>query len=91
MCLMNNIFSQYLDKFVVVFIDDILVYSKTEEEHDEHLRISLQTLRKDKLYTKFDKCDVYQKEIQYLGHVISSRRYCRRPGKDKSHYEMAST
>jgi hypothetical protein len=72
MCLMNNIFSQYLDKFVVVFIDDILVYSKTEEEHDEHLQIVLQTLRKNKLYAKFDKCDFYQKEIQYLGHVISS-------------------
>jgi hypothetical protein len=61
MCLMNSIFSQYLDKFVVVFIDDILVYSKTEEEHDEHLRIVLQTLIKHKLYTKFDKCDFYKK------------------------------
>jgi hypothetical protein len=71
---MNNIFSQYLNKFVVVFIDDILVYSKTEEEHDEHLRIVLQTLRKHKLYRKFDKCDFYQKEIQYLGHVISAKR-----------------
>jgi hypothetical protein len=72
MCLMNSIFSQYLDKFIVVFIDDILVYSKTKEEHDEHLRIALQTLRKHKLYAKFDKCDFYQKEILYLGHVISS-------------------
>ena len=71
MFLINNIFSQYLDKFVVVFIDDILVYSKMEEEHDEHLRIVLQMLRKHKLYAKFDKCDFYQKEIQYLGHVIS--------------------
>jgi hypothetical protein len=71
MCLMNSIFSQYLDKSVVVFIDDIMVYSKMEEEHDEHLRIVLQTLRKHKLYTKFDKCDFYQKEIQYLRHVIS--------------------
>jgi hypothetical protein len=61
MCLMNNIFSHYLDKFVVVFIDDILVYSKTEEEHDEHLSIVLQTLRKHKLYAKFDKCDFYRK------------------------------
>jgi hypothetical protein len=61
MCLMNNIFSQYLEKFVVVFIDDILVYSKTEEEHDKHLRIVLQTLRKHKLYKNFDKCDFYQK------------------------------
>jgi hypothetical protein len=72
MCLMNSIFSQYLDKFVLVFIDDILVYSKTEEEHEEHLRIVLQTLRKHKLYAKFDKCDFYQKKIQYLGHVISA-------------------
>jgi hypothetical protein len=71
MCLMNNIFSQYLDKFVLVFIDDILVYSKTEEEHEENLRIVLQTLRKHKLYAKFNKCDFYQKKIQYLGHVIS--------------------
>jgi hypothetical protein len=61
MCLMNNIFSQCLDKFVVVFIEDILVYSKMEEEHDEHLRIVPQTLRKHKLYAKFDKCDFYQK------------------------------
>jgi hypothetical protein len=71
MCLVNNIFSQYLDKFVLVFIDDILVYSKTKEEHEEHLRIVLQTLRKHKLYGKFDKCNFYQKKIQYLGHVIS--------------------
>jgi hypothetical protein len=72
MCLMNSIFSQHLDKFVLVFINDILVYSKTEEEHEEHLRIVLQTLRKHKLYAKFDKWDFYQKEIQYLGHVIST-------------------
>ena len=58
MCLMNSIFSQYMDKFVLVFIDDILVYSKTKEEHEEHedhLKIVLQTLRKHKLYVKFDK------------------------------------
>jgi hypothetical protein len=70
MCLMNSIFIQYLDKFVLVFIDDILVYSKTEEEHEEHLRIVLQTLRKHKLYAKFDKCNFYQKKIQGLRHVI---------------------
>jgi hypothetical protein len=84
MCLMNNIFSKYLDKFVVVFIDDILVYSKTEEEHDEHLRIVLQKLRKHKLYTKFDKCDFYKKEIQYLRHVISSEGIVVDPEKIKS-------
>ena len=57
---------------MVVFINNILVYSKTEEEHDEHLSIVLQKLRKHKLYAKFDKCDFYQKEIKYLGDVIST-------------------
>jgi hypothetical protein len=71
MCLMNSIFRQVLDKFVFIFIDDILVYLKMKEEHEEHLKIVLQTLRKHKLYAKFDKCDFYQKQIQYLGHVIS--------------------
>ena len=55
---------------MLVFIDDILVYSKIEEEDEEQLRIILQTLRKHQLYAKFDKCDFYQKNIQYLGHVI---------------------
>ena len=67
---MNSIFSEYFDKFVLVFIDDFLVYSKMEEEHEEHLRIVLQTLRKHQLYAKFHKCNFYQKKIQYLGHVI---------------------
>jgi hypothetical protein len=84
MCLMNSIFNQYLDKFMVVFIDDILVYSKTEEEHDEHLSIVLQALRKHKLYAKFDKCDFYQKEIQYLGHVISAEGIAIDPEKTKA-------
>jgi hypothetical protein len=61
MCLMNNIFSKYLYKFVVVCIDDILVYSKTKKEHDEHLRIVMQTLRKHKLYAKFDRCEFYER------------------------------
>ncbi|PPZ39182.1 hypothetical protein C5P26_26285, partial [Escherichia coli] len=59
MDLMNRIFHPYLDRFVVVFIDDILVYSKTREEHDEHLRIVLQTLREKKLYAKLSKCDFW--------------------------------
>ena len=57
MCMMNNIFSKYLDKFVLVFIDDILVYSKNKEEHEEHLHIVLRVLREHQLYTKFSKCD----------------------------------
>ena len=68
---MNRIFHSYLDKFVVVFIDDILVYSKTEEEHAEHLRIVLKTLREKKLYAKLSKCEFWLKEVSFLGHVIS--------------------
>ena len=86
---MNSIFNQYLDKFVVVFIDDILVYSKIKEEHDEHLWTVLQTLRKHKLYAKFDKCDFYQKEIQYLGHVISLEGIAVDPEKIKSIKELS--
>jgi hypothetical protein len=71
MCLMNSILSKYLDKFVIVFIDDILIYSRNEQEHEEHLRIVLQILREQKLYAKFSKCDFYKDKIQYLGHVIS--------------------
>ena len=71
MSMMNNIFSRYLDKFVLVFIDDILLYSKNKEEHEEHLRIVLQVLREHQLYAKFSKCDFYKPQIQYLGHIIS--------------------
>ena len=71
MCMMNNIFSKYLDKFVLVFIDDILVYSKNKEEHEEHLHIVLRVLREHQLYAKFSKCDFYKPQIQYLGHIIS--------------------
>ena len=71
MDLMNRVFKKYLDKFVIVFIDDILIYSKTEAEHAEHLRIALEILRKEKLYAKFSKCEFWKKEVQFLGHVIS--------------------
>ena len=71
MCLMNNIMHKYLDKFVVVFIDDILIYSKNEAEHKEHLRIVLQELREQQLFAKFSKCDFFKDEIQYLGHVVT--------------------
>ena len=63
MFLMNSIFNQYMDKFVLVFIDDILVYSKTEEEHEDHIKVVLQNLRQHKLYAIFDKCDFYQRNI----------------------------
>src|SRR6185503_16443664 len=71
MYLRNSVFMPELDKFVMVFIDDILIFSKNEEEHAEHLRIVLQHLRKHKLYAKFSKCEFWLKEVQFLGHVIS--------------------
>ncbi|KAA0032426.1 pol protein [Cucumis melo var. makuwa] len=71
MDLMNRVFREFLDSFVIVFIDDILIYSKTEAEHEEHLRIVLQTLRDNKLYAKFSKCEFWLKQVSFLGHVVS--------------------
>jgi hypothetical protein len=71
MYLMNSVFMPELDKFVVVFIDDILVYSKNEEEHAGHLHVVLQRLREHRLYAKLSKCDFWLKEIKFLGHTIS--------------------
>jgi hypothetical protein len=73
MCLMNGIFRNYLDKFVIVFLDDILIYSKSEEEHEHHLRLVLQVLREHQLYAKLSKCYFYQEQIHYLGHIISEQ------------------
>ena len=69
---MNKIFRSFLDKFVVVFIDDILIYFKTYEEHVEHLRLVLGILKEKQLYAKLPKCDFWMKEVQFLGHVIST-------------------
>ena len=66
---MNKVFMEFLDKFVVVFINDILVFSKMEEEHAEHLRLVLQKLREHKLYAKRSKCEFWLKEVSFLGHV----------------------
>ncbi|WVZ80900.1 hypothetical protein U9M48_028337 [Paspalum notatum var. saurae] len=71
MQLINSVFMDYLDKFVVVFIDDILIYSKTESEHEEHLRLDLQRLREHKLYTRFSKCEFWIDKVRFLGHVVS--------------------
>ena len=71
MDLMNRVFKPFLDQFVVVFIDDILIYSKTEEEHAQHLEIVLQILRKHKLYAKLKKCDFWLNKVSFLGHIIS--------------------
>ena len=72
MDLMNLFFGPYLDKFVIVFIDDILVYSSSKEEHAEHLRITLQTLREHQLYAKFIKCQFWLDRVAFLGHVVSA-------------------
>ncbi|GJX82274.1 putative nucleotidyltransferase, ribonuclease H [Tanacetum coccineum] len=69
--LMNRVCRLYLDKFVIVFIDDILIYSKTQEEHVEHLRLVLELLKKEKLYAKFSKCEFWLREVQFLRHVIN--------------------
>ncbi|GJW51907.1 putative reverse transcriptase domain-containing protein [Tanacetum coccineum] len=71
MDLMNRVCRPYLDKFVIVFIDDILIYSKTREEHVEHLRLVLELLKKEKLYAKFSKCEFWLREVQFLRHVIN--------------------
>ncbi|WVZ84402.1 hypothetical protein U9M48_031439, partial [Paspalum notatum var. saurae] len=73
MYLMNSVFMNELDKFMVVFIDDILVYSKNEKEHEEHLRIVLSRLREHKLYSKFSKCAFWLKEVAFLGHILSAK------------------
>ncbi|KAL5565524.1 hypothetical protein UlMin_027032 [Ulmus minor] len=71
MDLMNRVFKPFLDKFVIVFIDDILVYSRSKEEHEEHLRITLQTLKDHHLFAKFKKCEFWLDKVAFLGHVIS--------------------
>jgi hypothetical protein len=71
MYLMNKVFMEYLDKFVVVFIDDILIFSKNEEEQDEQLHLVLQKLRENQLCAKLSKCEFWLKEVSFLGHIIS--------------------
>jgi hypothetical protein len=71
MYLMNSVFMSELDKFVIVFIDDILVYSENEQDHAEHLRIVLTLLRDHQLYAKFSKCEFWLKTVPFLGHVLS--------------------
>jgi hypothetical protein len=72
MYLMNKVFMEYLDRFVIVFINDILVFSKTMEEHEEHLRLVLEKLRSIQPYAKFSKCEFWLTEVTFLGHVISA-------------------
>ena len=73
MDLMNRVFQPYVNQFVVVFIDDILVYSKDAQEHEHHLRIVLETLREKRLYAKLSKCDFWLKEVSFLGHIMYAK------------------
>jgi hypothetical protein len=73
MNMMNKVFMDKLDKFVVVFIDDILIYSAAAEEHEQHLRVVLEKLRQNQLYAKFSKCDFWLEEVAFLGHVLAAK------------------
>ena len=84
MRLMHGIFHPFLDNFVLIFIDDILIYSKNQEENKDHLRIVLEMLRKHQLYAKFSKCDFFKTKIRYLGHVISEKGIVVDPKKIKT-------
>jgi hypothetical protein len=71
MYLMNSVFMDYLDKFIVVFIDDILIYSQNKEDHEEHSKMVLQRLRGHQLYAKLSKCEFWIDEVLFLGHIIN--------------------
>ncbi|GJU13078.1 putative reverse transcriptase domain-containing protein [Tanacetum coccineum] len=73
MDLINQVCKPYLDKFMIVFIDDILIYSKSKKEHEEHLKAILELLKKEELYAKFSKCEFWLPKVQFLGHVIDSQ------------------
>jgi hypothetical protein len=91
MYLMNSVFMPELDKFVVVFIDDILIYSRSMEEHEEHLQIVLQQLRKHQLYVMFSKCEFWIKEVSFLGHVVSPEGITVDPSKVKEVLDWKSS
>nr|GEZ38062.1 putative reverse transcriptase domain-containing protein [Tanacetum cinerariifolium] len=90
MDLMNRVCKPYLDKFVIIFIDDILIYSKDEKEHEEHLKAILELLKEEKLYAKFSKCEFWIPKVQFLGHVIDSRGIHIDPAKIESIKDWAS-
>ncbi|GKA46856.1 putative reverse transcriptase domain-containing protein [Tanacetum coccineum] len=90
MDLMNRVCKPYLDKFVIVFIDDILIYSKNKQEHEEHLKLILELLKKEELYAKFSKCEFWIPKVQFLGHVIDSQGIHVDPAKIESIKDWAS-
>ncbi|GKE15905.1 putative reverse transcriptase domain-containing protein [Tanacetum coccineum] len=90
MDLMNRVCKPYLDKFVIVFIDDILIYSRNEKEHEEHLKTILELLKKEELYAKFSKCEFWINTVKFLGHVIDSSRIHVDPAKIEAVKNWAS-
>ncbi|GJS89104.1 putative reverse transcriptase domain-containing protein [Tanacetum coccineum] len=90
MDLMNRVCKPYLDKFMIVFIDDILIYSKSKQEHEEHLKLILELLKKEQLYAKFSKCEFWIPKVQFLGHMIDSQGIYVDPTKIKSIKDWAS-
>ena len=78
---MHWVFQPYLDRFFVVFMDNILIYSKSEEDHEGHLRIVLHTLREHQLYAKFSKCEFWLTKVRFLGHMVSTLGVCVDPEK----------
>ncbi|GJZ91768.1 putative reverse transcriptase domain-containing protein [Tanacetum coccineum] len=90
MDLMNRVCKPYLDRFVIVFIDDILIYFKSRKEHEEHLKLILRLLKKEELYAKFSKCEFWLSKVQFLGHVIDSEGIHIDPAKIESIKDWAS-
>jgi hypothetical protein len=96
MTMMNKVFMEYLDKFIVVFIDDILIYSKDDKEHEQHLRLITEKLREHKLYAKFSKCEFWLDKVGFLGHIVSAEGVAVDPSKvasvtEWSHPKMRET